>query len=176
VATGRRPAKLAAKEIKTIRALLKTADIPAAEIAPDLVWLDPLFTELSNLPLDLPAAGVAPYSCQSAATDELKELPICSAPRVRYDDSALIDSAEQIAGPKPVNGGQTASTPNWSDTPAGELIMPSVEGLFPSECLHGVYSGSPSRGNPSGDQDHAHQEQNRYSKANGIARPQAIEH
>jgi DNA invertase Pin-like site-specific DNA recombinase len=30
---GGRPAKLSAKEIKTIRALLKTADIPVAEIA-----------------------------------------------------------------------------------------------------------------------------------------------
>jgi hypothetical protein len=31
--SGSRPAKLSAKEIKTIRALLKTADIPVAEIA-----------------------------------------------------------------------------------------------------------------------------------------------
>ena len=31
--SGGRPAKLSAKEIKTIRALLKTADIPVAEIA-----------------------------------------------------------------------------------------------------------------------------------------------
>jgi DNA invertase Pin-like site-specific DNA recombinase len=30
---GGRPAKLSAKEIKTIRALLKTADIPVTEIA-----------------------------------------------------------------------------------------------------------------------------------------------
>jgi len=30
---GGRPAKLSVKEIKTIRALLKTADIPVAEIA-----------------------------------------------------------------------------------------------------------------------------------------------
>lgn len=31
--TGGRPAKLAPKEVKTIRALLKTADMPVAEIA-----------------------------------------------------------------------------------------------------------------------------------------------
>ena len=30
---GGRPAKLSAKEIKTVRALLKTADIPVSEIA-----------------------------------------------------------------------------------------------------------------------------------------------
>jgi hypothetical protein len=95
---------------------------------------------------------------------------------MRIRDSAIIDSAEKIAGPKPINRGQSAPTPNCSDNPAGEPIMPSVEGLFSSECLHGVYSGSPSRGNPSCDQGHANQEQNRCSKANRIARPQAIEH
>jgi DNA invertase Pin-like site-specific DNA recombinase len=39
---GGRPAKLSAKEIKTIRALLKTADIPVAEIAAPL-WSRPVY-------------------------------------------------------------------------------------------------------------------------------------
>jgi DNA invertase Pin-like site-specific DNA recombinase len=41
---GGRPAKLSAKEIKTIRALLETADIPLPRSPPDLAWLAPLST------------------------------------------------------------------------------------------------------------------------------------
>lgn len=58
---GGRPAKLFAKEVKTIRALLKTADIiPVAEIAAAL--------ELPGLPSTAPSSILPPDSSRYRST------------------------------------------------------------------------------------------------------------